>query len=221
MAKFCSNCNSPMNDGDNRCGYCGAPANNAPANAPAKKKQQVDLAKLMKDPKVKKFAPVAIVAAVVAVIVIIVAIASNAGYKGVVNNYMKGYIKNNPDKYVKTLSALRFDEDFDEEDMAEYKEDFEDDIKDLYDELEEDFGKNVKIKYEIIGSYDIDEESMESVEDRLDDRDIDYGKKAKGKAVVLLVTIKGDEKEVTYDDTMVLIKEDGKWKVYSGAYIRY
>lgn len=215
MAKFCSKCNSPINEGETKCSYCGTPANSAPANA---KKQQLDVANLMKDPKVKKFAPVAVVALLVAVVVIIVAIASNAGYKGVVNKYMKSYINNNPDKFVKTLSATWFSEDFDEEEMEEFKEDFDDEVKDMYDELEEEYGKGVKVKYEILGSYDIDEERMESIEDVLDERDVDYGKEAKGKKVVLLVTIKGDDKEITSSTEVTLVKEDGKWKVYRGLF---
>lgn len=218
MAKFCSKCNSPMNDGDVKCGYCGATADNAPAQAPAKKNQQVDLAKLMKDPKVKKFAPVAIVAAVIAVIVIIVAIASNAGYKGAVNNYMKGTIKNNPDKFVKSLSATYFGEDFDEEDMAEFKEDFDEDIQEMYEELAEEYGDNVKIKYEIVGAYDLDEDTLDDMEDAYDDEDIDYGKELKGKRVVLFITIKGEKKETTTHTAMTLVKEEGKWKVYRGYF---
>lgn len=215
MAKFCSKCNSPMNDGDIKCGYCGAVANEAPAQAPAKKKQKVDLAKLMKDPKAKKFAPVAIVAAALVVVLLVVAIASGVGYKGVAKKYMKAMVKGDADKYVNVISGKFFDEDFDEEDMADYKENFVDSNKDGYDELEEEYGSNVKVKYNIISTYDVrNEDALENIEERLQDEEIKYGKEVKAKVVVFLVTVKGEDDQTTYVDQVTLVKEDGKWKVY-------
>jgi hypothetical protein len=215
MAKFCAKCNSPLNEGDRACGYCGTPVAAAPAKAAAKK-PPVDVAKLMKDPKVKKFAPVAIIAAVLVVVLLIVAIASGSGAKGAAKKYMKAIIKNNPDKYVDVLSARYFGEDYDEDKMAEYKENFEDDVKDAYDDFEEAYGSNVKIKYEVLATFDIrNEDKLEDIEEELQDEDIDYGKEVKAKKVVLLVTIKVDENQTTFVDEVTLVKEDGKWKVYS------
>ena len=214
MAKFCAKCNSPLNEGDRACGYCGTPVAEAPASAPAKK-SKVDVAKLMKDPKAKM---VAIVAAAVVVVLLIVAIISGAGYKGVAKKNLNAYIKNKPEKFINTLSGMYFDEDFDEEEMAELEENLSESIKNKYENYEDKYGKNVKIKYEIIGSYDLSESTLEDYEDRLEDLDIDYGKQLKGKAVVLLITIKGDDEERTYSDEMYLLKEDGKWKVAVPAF---
>lgn len=211
MAKTCLRCNSPLQDGDVVCGYCGTPVS---AESQAAKKQNVDFAKLLKDPKVKKFAPIGAVALVAIVLVLIIAISAGSGYKGTVNKYMKGIIKNNPEKIVKVSSATNLPED--EDDIADYQEMLEEGIKELYDEFEDEFGDNVKITYKIIGSYDISEDEQEYYEERLDDADVDYGKEVKGKKVVLLITIKGKDKEMTSDTTMTLLKEDGKWKVYNG-----
>lgn len=219
MAKFCAKCNSPLNEGDKVCGYCGTPVA-APAKAAAKK-PQIDVAKLMNDPKVKKFAPVAIIAAALVVVLLIVAIASGSGAKGVAKKYMNATVKNKPDKYVDTLSSLYLGEDLDEEELEEYKENFSDNYEDELDELKDEYGDNVKIKYDVIATYDIrDKDSIEHMEDTLDDADVDYGKELKAKMVVFLVTTKGEKNETTSVQSVLLIKEDGKWKV-APVYLAY
>lgn len=208
MAKFCTKCNAQMEDNEMQCNNCGE----AVAAAPAKK---FDIANLMKDPKVKKFAPIAIVAIVAIFAIVVLAIFAKPSYERTVDNYLKGVINGNPKKVAKAMCSFRIPEEKDE--LKEYYADLEDEFEELDEELQDEYGKNAKLKYKIIGSYDLNEDDAEAYEVMLDMADYDYGKEIKGKVVVVLITAKGKEAEETRCAEIIVIKEKGSWKMLSGA----
>ena len=102
----------------------------------------------------------------------------------------------------------------------EYDSDDKDDLKETLEnkleDLEDAYGKNVKISYKIIHKEKIDKDDLEDFQDKLrdayDDAKKSQTKVSSGYKLSVLVTIKGKDDSNTYTDESVYVyKVGGTW----------
>lgn len=221
MAKFCGNCGAASDDSANVCGNCGAPfaaASKGGANDILAKIPGVNNMKPEQKDQVMKIAKIAVpaVAAVVVVLILIFGIiVPNTGARGAVKKYFKAIQKTNVEDYIELMPEMRqaiykLDEDSSIEDEVEEL------LKDELDDLEDDYGKNVKIKIKITEVDDMKNKTLKSIEESYElDEDLKGVDIEEGKEIDFDITIKGKEDDDDGDGTIYLIKEDGKWKVWN------
>lgn len=219
MSKFCGNCGAQLDDSAKVCGYCGIALDNEPVNANAASiPGVVSEADKEKTAKVKKLIKTGAIA-VVAIIVLSVGfniISSFTGYKGVVRkvvNAFEDYDMNTLCSYASSLSYYG-------DDIEYYEEVFEERVSNMLDYYEEELGHGLKIKFEILDSYKLDERNTDDLLDDLEDSGAYVGNIDTIRMVELQLTIKGSRRTSTYTtDDLMLVKENGKWKVlYLGGY---
>ena len=230
MAKFCSNCGAPLNESSKVCGNCGKPNPGyvAPAGAPAGTPDgapkipnpgNVNLGGAVSADKIKQMLP-KIIAAVVAIIVVIVAVstcANNTGYKGTAKSYIKALVAENEDKAAKLFSKIMMEDmDIDEKDMADS---LESTFKSRMESVEDRVGKKVKVrKIEFTDIDKYDKDDLEDFIDELDDNDVDDADKIKGVVEIeALVNLKGSKKDRDYEMNFLMVKESGKWKIFTAS----
>lgn len=214
MSKFCGVCGTQAEDSANVCGNCGNAFNDQAENtktAPIPGADAVkDKIKSLKTDGLMKKGIIAI-AAVVVGIIIISSISSSAGYKGTVKKVINAFEKNDVEKLCSYASGLNY---YDEDEIDEYEENFEDRISDRLDDYEDEVGDNIKIKYEITKVKDIEDRKKEKFLEEFEDFD-GYPKKIGDiKEIQMKLTVKGSDDEETYKvKDFYVIKENGKWKV--------
>lgn len=222
MAKFCANCGAQANDAAQVCGNCGAPFEGFVAPQEAAAKKQFDVNALIKDPKVKKFAPIVAIVLVV-VIVLVALISSGGGAESAVKKYMKGIEKADGAKIMEVMSAEELEYINDMADLAdEDNEKFAvDQLTEYADEVLDDFedivGKDLKMSYKVVGVYDLTEEMMEDLVEDYEDSKINTDK-LDAKNVAVEITIKGSKDKYTFIRQLQVVKEDGDWKIANGIY---
>lgn len=224
MAKFCGNCGAASADNAMVCGNCGAPFAAAPvasSAAPAAPKKDLfasipgfDKLDDAKKALVKKIAMIAVpVVAVILVLVIVFgAIVPNAGYKGTIKKFLNAIEDQNVEKYMEYSNSYDFDGDYYDDD---YVEDY---LDDLYEDLEYKYGENIKLSYKIEDCDKLTEDRLDDIQERYDDsEDCDDIEIEKGYDITGTLTIKGKDMDRDYEEmSFILIKEDGKWKIWSG-----
>lgn len=219
MSKFCGNCGKALADNARVCGYCGVPVSVAvqtnpevkhiPGLDPVKDQEKAD-----KMNKIIKSGAMIIIAIIVVTIGINV-ISSFIGYKGVVRkviNAFEDYDMNTLYEYASSLNYLGDDDEY-------YEELFDDKVSAKLDYYEGQVGYDLKIDFEIIDSYNLDERKLNNFLDELEESGAYVGKIDKIRQVDLELHIKGKRSENTYrTDDLLLIKENGKWKVFYMGY---
>ncbi len=216
MSKFCEKCGTELADDVQFCENCGQPVVAASPADPATSKMPTFLQKLLSDKKMLGMA-IGAVAAVIVVIILLVVLFGGSPYKKALNNYfdlMKGEISD-----VKALAPDSF--------WAEVKDEFDvtsgdvkDHLKDSYkvlaEALEEEYGKNIKIKWEVTSEEKLDKDDLGDIKDELKDK---YGinKKEITEAceLELHTETKGSEDEDENDAELTVVKIDGKWYIYN------
>lgn len=215
MSNFCSNCGAPLNPASTACANCGAPV------VPAKKaKKAFDISALIKltpenKNKVAKIGKLAVPIAALAVILIVVigAVASGTGAKGAVKDYFKAIQTQDVDDYIDLMpetSKLLY---LSEEDLYD---DVEQQLHDTVEYLEAEYGKNIKFKVKKIEKEELTNKEKKAIvatysfSDKLSDIEI-----KKAYEVDFDITIKGKEDNDTDSGSLVVIKEDSDWKIYS------
>lgn len=219
MSKFCGNCGAQLDDSAKVCGYCGVALSNEQVNTNATPIPGiVSEADKEKAAKTKKFIKLGAIA-IVAIIVLSVGfniISSFTGYKGVVRkvvNAFEDYDMNTLCSYASSLSYYGDD--------IEYSEEvFEERVSSKLDYYEEELGHGLKISFEIIDSYKLDDRNRDDLLDELEDSGAYVGKIDTIRMVEMQLTIKGSRSTSTYTtDDLMLVKENGKWKVlYLGGH---
>lgn len=122
-------------------------------------------------------------------------------YSKVVDNYFKGMEKADAEMYLKAYPDFIYsDEDIDDDDMEDMLEMFED-----------EYGENIKISYEITDETEIEKEDLENVEKYVLERYDEEVKISGGYEVEVEATIKGDDDEDTDTNDMYIYKVDGEW----------
>lgn len=123
-------------------------------------------------------------------------------YKKPIENYFAGIEKANINTYSEAFPEF----------MGVDKTMSEESLKQDLKELENEYGKNIKIKYKVKSKEKIDKDSLEILEKVVKSR---YNKKVKvrnGYTLEVETTLKGDKGSNTDTTKMYVYKIDGKWK---------
>ena len=219
MAKFCSNCGAGMEDGDLVCGQCGTPAKGVnPADSQIKPYGK-NLQTLSNSLNNRKLVGV-VVAAVVAIIILVNVvgfITKSLGYDPVIAKMVKAIKDDDVSKLV-SISSQIGQSIYGEDEYETMLESFLDSKLDYYEDKVDGSIKN--ITYEVKNKSELTGRKVEKIKDTLSDMyDVDADGISKVVKVDLKLTIKGS-KEKTKDkwDDLVLLKENGKWKIYIDYY---
>ena len=141
---------------------------------------------------------------------------ANGSYKSVVKTMTKAMeecdgekmIKIFPEELMEILCEEQFDDDYD--DMVD---DLEDSLKDTMDWWEDQYGRDIKLTYEIDDADELDEDEIEAIMDYYDDvMDLDLDIK-KGYEVEVEMTIEGKDDDDSEDMVLTIIKVGSKWYV--------
>lgn len=217
MAKFCGNCGAASADNAAVCGNCGAPFTADNAAAAAAPKNDASGANDSKQALIKKIGMIAIpvVAIIVVLAIIFGAIVPNVGYKGTINKFLNAIEDEDVEKYMEYVASYKFDNNNDADDAVE------DDLKDWLEDLEYEYGENIKISIKVVDSDKLTEDRLEDIQDRYDDsEDCDDMEITKGYDVLVDLTVKGKDMDRESEKmNFIVIKEDGKWKIWSGTFV--
>ncbi|MBE6720290.1 MAG: zinc ribbon domain-containing protein [Ruminococcaceae bacterium] len=148
-----------------------------------------------------------------------------------VNSYVTAIEKGNYKK-IKSLTPEKQLEDMEDwiDDSEEYDdvdEYFEEEFSELPDYWEDEYGDNIKIKVEFnnVKIYKTKNLKSSTIEDDFDVDEFSKSelkglKKYKKVAIAdVTVTIEGDDDDDESDTMIYLVREGGKWKIYSGLYV--
>lgn len=224
MSKFCGNCGSSMEDNARVCGNCGTPCVSDGANGVAVN-PSISGVTTMSDEQKKKITTIAVIAGagVAVVIVLIIAIniiSSFTGYKGTLNKYFNAVEDYDVEQLMEITSDALYSSDYyDEDETQDYKEERLDYFaENSLDTIENKVGDNVKLSYEIKDTSVYSERKFDNfIEDLEVYSDYDTSDITKVMEVSLTVKAKGsDGKKNYYPSDYILVKENGKWLVFSG-----
>ena len=196
MSKFCEGCGAEIDDAAVKCETCDN------KNADTSYDPVKDSASAKK-PMNKTLLYGGIGAGVLALVVLLIVIIANisGGYKTPISNMFKGMQKANLKTYLKAYPEfMEMDEYVDQEDMD-----------DMLESLEEEYGKNIKISYKILDKEKIEKDDLEDVQEKIEKYYDEKVKVSAGYKVTVKSTVKGKEDSETDTDTMSVYKIDGKW----------
>lgn len=219
MSKFCGNCGAQLDDEAKVCGYCGVALSSEPVNTNASSipgvVSETDMVKSEKTKKFVKFGAIAVVAIIVLSVLISI-ISSFTGYKGVVRKVINAF----EDYDMNTLYSCACTLSYYDEDLDYYDEIFDSRVSSKLDYYEEELGHDLKMDFEIIDSYKLDDRNKDDLLSDLEDAGAYVGDVDDIRMVELEITIKGSRRESTYTtEDLMVVKENGEWKVlYLGGY---
>lgn len=171
------------------------------------------IAKAKTNPKMW-IAPGAIAVGVIALIVVLVILLTGNKYTTALDNYIEVSFKGNANK-IELLAPKEYWEYYEEESgksLDDLKEEFEDNWDDLMDSMEDRYGKNIKVTYEITDEDKLSERKMKKIAEALEDQyDIDPKSVTDGYKVDADLKIKGSEDDDEDEGTFNIIKVGGRW----------
>ena len=135
-------------------------------------------------------------------------------YTSAIDNFLDFSIKGDIEALEKLAPADFWQELEDEYDVKvnDIKDDLKNMVKSQVEELEEDYGKNIRVYYDVIDEYEMDEYDLDDIKDTLKDN---YGIASKsvnkGFEVEIEATIKGSEDEDTNEIDLTLVQIGGNW----------
>lgn len=212
MAKFCGNCGAEVEDDARVCGNCGVPLGGASS-------PKVDF-KVPDKVKNADFKKIAVIVAVILAVIIIGSIAfnivrNNTGYRAMLNRSFKAIQKADTEGLMKELSVF-IEDSYGDDDLLE--DDLDISINSYLDRLEDEVGAEPKISFEIKKASKLSDRKLKQLKDNLEDNDKDYDGDELQKAmhVDLKLKIKGpDDTSTDSINNMLIVKENGAWKVLS------
>lgn len=170
----------------------------------------------MKPEQLKKIgvAAAAAVAVLVVIIVIISAIASGSGAKGALKTYFKAVENENFKKYISVMSEGE-KKLYNVADEEALEIEIEDELKNRMDNLEDKYGKNVKYKIKVTDKDEMTTKSLNVIRNAYSlSNDLAEVEIKKGVELDFEIEIKGKEESAEGSGSALIVKEDGKWKVY-------
>lgn len=203
MSKFCENCGAEMADDEVVCKHCGPQAEPV-ANDPVVENTS-NATSSANSNNTKNIAIIAGIAAVVIILVIVIFSIFGKGWKKPIDNYFKGMEKGKLETYLKAYPEFM--------EMGDKME--EEDMEDMLDEFEDEYGEKIKISYEVTKKEKIKKDDLEDVQKYIKERYEEDVKVSKGYEVKVKATIKGKDDEDTDSQKMYVYKIDGKWKYFS------
>lgn len=215
MAKFCGNCGAQQEDNARVCGYCGTPlAASAPPAAGAEATfTPVDPQKKARIMTFVKIG-IAVVAVVVAAVLAWNIVSAFTGYRGMVRKFYRAVEAYDIDTLTELTSDLTIALAGDPDDEAIY-ELLSDNVSDMLDTYEEEVGHDLEIDYEITETYELSERRLEELLDELEYYDLDTSTIDDFLMVEASLTLSGSRREMTTTDELLLVKEDGEWRVFA------
>lgn len=237
MSKFCSNCGKQLDDNAVFCNNCGTKL-----GQPAQQQysQPVDMSSygfvnngataVKKGSKKTLVIVCAFVAVLIAAVVILLVLVRGKGYEKPFDKMVKGVEKCDakslismyiPDEF---SDAILNDEDLSEKLYgADYDEYCEKMGEQFQEELEDRYGKNVKVSYKIINKEKLEKDELEDAQDQLDKNldgiKIDYKPKVKeGYKVKVKISYKGDDNKATDTQSVCVFKVNNDW-IIEGQFI--
>ncbi len=218
MSKICGTCGAACEDNANACSNCGAPF------AAEKKNKLTDIC--AKIPGLNKLQPkiqmliakiviiaVPVLAVLGIILIIVAAVALNSTPKAALEKYFDSIA----DRDVKANIAVMpeyYKEQYNNLEDSTIEDEVEQDLKDELEEYEEEYGHNIKFKLKVVDKEEITNNELKEIKERYEFKNLDVDKIKKGVEIDFEITVKGKDGEDEADGTAVLIKEDGKWKVY-------
>lgn len=229
MAKFCGNCGAASDDSANVCGNCGAPfataskggVGNILAKIPGVNDIKPEQKALVM--KIAKIAVPAVAALAVVLIVIFCFITPNTGARGAMKKYFKAVQNGDSAAIVEMLPAYYTSEDIfgDEYDPEEELDSFfEESESNSQEAIEKKYGEGYKYKIKDMNVKKLDKDDLEDYEDQYDkivdaNEDFEAPEISAGYKIKFELVLKGDKKDKDAKCTVYMIKEDGKWVVWS------
>ncbi len=226
--KFCQQCGTQLPDDANVCSQCGVSTAEqveqpvaAEAEAPIAESVEAEVtaqaapAAGFNIESLKKLAPLGAAALAVIVVIAIVISLFSGGYKDPVKYYEQ--ISNGNYKNVEKMAPKavweQLEEENDDFDLAELKEEAEESWEDTLEYLEEEYGKNIKIKIKVTDSKKLSDKKLDDLKDAIHDNYDEIAKKSITAAYELDVemTIKGSEDEDDNETELISVKVGGKW----------
>ena len=207
MSKFCENCVAEMDDNQVVCPNCGngAEAQSSTVEEPIKETTTTASTSSVNKENLKKYGIIGGIALAVIVVLALLISLLSGGWKKPIDNYFKGMAKFNAKTYTKAyVKFIAKDMDLDKDDMKDMKEAFED-----------EYGKNVKISYKIKDKEKIDKDDLKKVQEYVEEKYDEKVKISGGYKVSVKATIKGKDKSETNTTDMYVYKVDGKWGIIS------
>ncbi len=211
MARFCSNCGSPMNDGDRVCGNCGMPVEEI---------SDVGSAVLSQAQKGKYIALLVGIAIclLVAVMIVVNVIGNFVGYKGSIRKMVRALQDYDMESLTSLASSIG-DEMYTFSGYSDVSDAYQSAVSEILDGYEDNVGIIKKIDYKISEATEFSDRRVEEIKNHLiDSYNIDTNNIDKIMNIEIVLTVKGSKKSASYNvSTLYLIKESGKWKIYYGS----
>lgn len=214
---FCEKCGAQNPDDAKICGECGEPLN---ADAPAAAEGSVaeKLSKMGVDVKNRKTLIGLGAIAVAVVLVVIIAVAAIFGGKPahvkVVGKFINASMKADAKTCVSVIHPDVVKEMEDQYDSRkDMLEEITDHLKDGRDSLEDELGKNLKVKYEVRKDKELSNKEIKNLEERYENYfDVDLDIK-EARELKVAVTVSGKEDEQTKKPEVIVIKVGNKWYI--------
>lgn len=177
---------------------------------------KIPVLKDMNPGQLKKYGVIAAAAVVLLVVIIVVisAIASGSGAKGALKTYFKSVENENFKKYISVMSEGE-KKLYNLVDDEALEIEIEDELKNRMDNLEDKYGKNVKFKIKVTDKDEMTTKSLNVIRNAYSlSNDLAEVEIKKGVELDFEIEIKGKEESAEGFGSALVIKEDGKWKVY-------
>ena len=201
MSKFCKQCGNQMADNEVVCASCGASQEPIPQNIINSAAAEEGKSKSGNG----KFIAV-IVAIVVIILIVLKLIFGTAAYEKPLKNFFEGIEDKDGDKIEEAFPEFYGDK------MTKLY-DFDDVADELYDRLEDEFGKNIKISYKIKDKEKIDKDDLEDIEEEIKDDYDEKVKVSKGYELELKLKVKGKKDKDEHTSELEVYKIDGDWYI--------
>lgn len=229
MSKFCNNCGSEMEDDVVFCPNCGAQDAPAYQEAPAAYNEEQTYGETYEEAAPEQEAPAKnnnliklIIAGGAAVVVIILAILIfGSSPQKAINNYQAA-LNGNAGKFVALApnEFWKWAKEEGEVTKADAKKEFKDQWEDEKEALEDEFGKNAKVKIKVTDKKKMSKKDLKEIGDMLEESyEIDDKKVKAGWEMEVEMTIKGSEDDDETEMTLNVVKIGGQWYVLEGMQI--
>ncbi len=224
MSKFCEFCGAQMEDNASVCPGCNATASGANATVNTTEvnnasvtgnvennnanigtvESAVSSTATASTPNKNKIVPMIIAGFAALVFLSIVVSVLGSGFKKPLDNFAKGFNKEDAKYIMKAYPEVYLDDYIDEDDI-------EDSLEEVLEELEDKYGKNIKLKFKVTDKEKVDKDDLEDMEEYYEDVVDDTVKISRGYELEVDVTIKGKKRDKTKEMDIVVLKIDGKW----------